>query len=71
MAHKEWTEREFWDGTHAIFLKNFSGMSCYDIDSDELGGIIERKIAECDRERSIWLELLDKRKAFLDGKKSD
>ena len=71
MAHKEWTEREFWDGTHAIFLKNFAGMSCYDLDSDELGGIIERKIAECDRERSIWLELLDKRKAFFFCFKSD
>ena len=71
MAHREWQERTFWDGTQAIFLKNHGGMSCYDLDSDELGGIIEGKIAECDREKTVWLELLNKREAFLDGKESN
>ena len=35
-------------------------MSCYDIDSKELYNIVERKIAECDREKSVWVELHQK-----------
>ena len=60
MAHNEWQERSFWDGSTAIFLKNYGGMSCYNIDSKELYNIVERKIAECDREKSVWVELHQK-----------
>jgi len=60
MAHLEWQEREFWDGTTAIFINNYGRMSCHDIHSDKLRGIINKRIAECDREKSIWLELQQK-----------
>jgi len=62
MTHKEWQERTFWDGTTSIFINNHGRMSCYDIDSEKLHGIIEMKIAECDREKSVWVELQQKYK---------
>lgn len=60
MAHNEWQERSFWDGSTAIFLKSYGAMSCYNINSEELHIIIEHKIAECDREKSVWVELQKK-----------
>ena len=66
-----WTKRKFWDGTEAIFLKNHSGMSCYDLDSDELGDIIDRKKSELDAQMNEWIALQDIREKYINGKKSD
>ena len=66
-----WTKRKFWDGTEAIFLKNHSGMSCYDLDSDELGDIIDRKKSELNAQMNEWIALQDIREKYINGKKSD
>lgn len=62
-----WTRRKFWDGTEAIFVTS----GCFDLDSDELGGIIEKQITECTTEMDEWLELKKIRMEFMNGKKSD
>ena len=71
MKYTQWTKRKFWDGTHAIFLKNLSGMSCYDLDSDELGDIIVRKKNELNALMNEWRDLQEMREEYINGKKSD
>jgi hypothetical protein len=66
-----WTKRKFWDGTEAIFLKNHSGMSCYDLDSDELGDIILRKKNELNAQMDEWGKLQGIREEYINGKKSN
>ena len=54
---KLWTKRKFWDDTEAIFINNNGRMSCYDLDSDELGAIINEKMSENLASMEQWLEL--------------
>jgi len=72
MKNNLWTTRTFWDGTEAIFVKNkYGGTSCFDIDSDELGDIIQSKMDECTTQMIGWLDLKRLRWEHENGKKSD
>ena len=66
-----WTKRKFWDGTEAVFLKNNGAMSCFDLDSDHLGDIIESKIQGCVSEMDDWIRLKKLRAEYKDGKTSN
>ncbi len=71
MKNTLWTTRTFWDGTKAIFLKNNAGMSCYDLDSEELGDIIQSKMDDCTAQMNEWLDLKRLRMEHENGKESD
>ena len=66
-----WTKRKFWDGTEAIFLQNNGGMSCYDLDSDELDDIIIKKKNELNDQMNQWRDLQEIREEYINGKKSN
>tara|TARA_Y100001972_G_scaffold54070_1_gene66699 strand:+ start:704 stop:916 length:213 start_codon:yes stop_codon:yes gene_type:complete len=68
---KLWTKRKFWDGTEAVFIKNNTSMSCYDLDSDELGDIIIKKKNELNALMNEWRDLQDIREEYINAKKSD
>ena len=72
MKNNLWTTRTFWDGTEAIFVKNkYGGTACYDLDSDELGDIIQSRMDECTAQMNGWLDLKRLRWEHENGKKSD
>lgn len=68
---KQWTKRTFWDGTQAIFLQNHGSMSCYDLDSDELGDIITRKKNELNSLMNQWRDLQDLREEYINSIKEN
>ncbi len=68
---KLWIRRTFWDGSEAIFLVNRGSMSCYDLDSPELGDIITRKKNELNDQMNEWRDLQELREEHVSGKASD
>jgi hypothetical protein len=63
---KQWTMRTFWDGTTAIFTNKKGGaMSCFDIDSTELSGIINTQLNELEETRESWLKLKKIREEYI------
>tara|TARA_E500000318_G_scaffold106480_1_gene114537 strand:+ start:555 stop:764 length:210 start_codon:yes stop_codon:yes gene_type:complete len=68
---KLWTKRKFWDGTEAIFVTNNGAMSCYNLDSDELGDIIVNRKNALNSDMNEWRDLQDLREEYINGKKSD
>lgn len=66
-----WTKRKFWDGSEAIFLQHNGGMSCYNVDSDELGDIITKKKSELNAQINEWNDLQNIREEYINGKKSN
>ena len=71
MKNNLWTKRKFWDGSEAIFIKGNEGTSCYNIDSEELGDIIQNKMDECTAQLNEWLELKRIRIESTNGKTND
>jgi len=66
-----WTKRKFWDGSEAIFLQHNGGMSCYDLDSDELDDIIIKKKNELNDQMNQWRDLQEIREEYINGEKSN
>ena len=66
-----WQRRTFWDGKEAVFVQNNGSMSCFDLDSDELGSIIAREVDRCSSQIEQWQELQSIREEFINGKKSN
>jgi len=71
MKYTQWTKRKFWDGTQAIFLQNRGSMSCYNLDSDELGDIIIRKKNELNSQMNEWRDLQDMREEYINSIKEN
>tara|TARA_Y100001973_G_scaffold95174_1_gene148206 strand:+ start:3791 stop:4009 length:219 start_codon:yes stop_codon:yes gene_type:complete len=67
MKYTQWTKRKFWDGTEAVFLKNNNTMSCYDLDSDELGDIIVNRKNELNALMNEWRDLQDMREKYINS----
>ena len=68
---KLWTKRKFWDGTEAVFIKNNGAMSCFDLDSDQLGDIIQTEMDKRTSELGELVELKSLREEYIDGKESN
>jgi len=53
-------------------VKNkYGGTSCFDLDSDELGDIIQSRMDECTAQMNGWLDLKRLRMENDNGKESD
>ena len=68
---KLWTKRKFWDGTEAIFIQNNGNMSCFDLDSNQLGDIIQTEMDKRTSELGELLKLKALREEYIDGKTSN
>tara|TARA_B100001094_G_C17762642_1_gene591141 strand:- start:38 stop:247 length:210 start_codon:yes stop_codon:yes gene_type:complete len=66
-----WTKRKFWDGSEAIFMRHKGVMSCFDLDSDQLGDIIQTEVDKRTSEIGELLELKKLRMEYTNGKESD
>jgi len=53
MVANQWVMRKFWDDSRVIFVNS----GCYDIDSAELGSIIDKEMERLEYQKQRWLEL--------------
>jgi hypothetical protein len=68
LGDKEWVARTTWDGKELIFVREHS---CYDLESNTLRDMAERRIRQCEYELKHWQDLLEKRDNLIRERDKD